>query len=61
MNHDILPCDGKHEGFICPKRDTCLHYRLWLKYIVLGREMWSHVNAGPCVRENYKLYMEDDQ
>lgn len=59
MNHDITHCNGKYEGFICSKHHTCLHYAQWLKDIILGREMLSHINAKPCIEENYKLYLED--
>lgn len=65
MNNNILPCSGLYLEHVfcsvhkvCQKRDTCLRYQQWLKNNALGREIWSHVNARPCIKENYKLYLE---
>ena len=70
MNNDILPCWGLQviaqnaetaAVIECQKRDTCLHYAQWLKENALGREILSHINPQNCIKENYKLYMEDNK
>ena len=32
----------------------------WLKDNALGREIFSHINAKNCIKENYKLYLKGE-